>query len=452
MTVDRRRLDASVLLSVYVVLLLGIPSILVVKGVGAVGSPATMFGLALLGWWSLTRVVPGMSDRSRQPLRRAVGFLIATVLVSYVAAGLRGYDGVEQRAADRGLLAILSVAGVALVAADGLRSRRDLDRVLQWLVRLGAVMAVVGLGQFQGKLDIAALFRFVPGLTFNSDAGFVFTAGVRRVASTAGHPIEFGMILTVILPIALHRAFFAAPGRPRRRAWALTALIGVGIPLSISRSAVVGLAVFAVILFPSWPRARRRSAYKVLPGFLVLIRLVAPGTLGTLKTGLLGIGNDPSVQGRTEDYAIVGRFIGERPVFGRGFATFLPDRYVLLDNQYIGLVVELGVVGLTIMLVLFATAIVLAVTARRRSLDAEARDLGMSLAAAVAIAASGLATFDALGFASITGVMFLMFGCAGALWRLTPAAPRRTDAPDAPNSPAESGSRVVSPTAVEVGV
>jgi O-antigen ligase len=418
----RRRFGAEAVLGIYVVLLLGIPSIVVLYGLGGAGSPATMLGVALLAWWAITKIVPGLSVSGRQPMRLAIGFLLATVLASYVAAGLRGYDAVEQRAADRGLLLVLSMAGVAFVAADGLRTREALDKLLHVIVVMGGVMAFIGLLQFRFSFDVASLFSHIPGLVFNSTDNSVFDVGVRRVASTSGHPIEFGMVLTLILPIALHRAFYATPGKARRRAWFLVTLIGLGIPLSISRSAVVAIVVAFVVLIPGWPRARRMGTLKVLPLFLVFIRLVAPGTLGTLWSGLLGAGNDPSVQGRADHRALVWRYIAERPFFGRGFSTFLPDRYILLDNQYLGIMAELGLIGLAVVLVVFGTALVMAFKIRRRSFDDETRNLALSLAASVAAATAGLATFDAFGFAGFTGLLFLLLGCLGALWRLVPAA------------------------------
>ena len=49
-------------------------------------------------------------------------------------------------------------------------------------------------------------------------------------------------------------------------------------------------------------------------------------------------------------YAIAGEFIGRAPIFGRGFSTFLPS-YRILDNQYLGLLIETGIVGLVAFLV-----------------------------------------------------------------------------------------------------
>ena len=70
-----------------------------------------------------------------------------------------------------------------------------------------------------------------------------------------------------------------------------------------------------------------------------------PGLLGTLRSLFLHASSDPSVKGRTNDYTVVFQYVGERPWFGRGPGTFLPGRYILLDNQFLGALVATGVVG-----------------------------------------------------------------------------------------------------------
>ncbi len=76
------------------------------------------------------------------------------------------------------------------------------------------------------------------------------------------------------------------------------------------------------------------------------MRFAIPGLLGTIRYLFLHMFEDDSYEGRRQDYSVVGRFIKERPLFGRGFGTFLPERYVYLDNQYLGLLIELGIVGM----------------------------------------------------------------------------------------------------------
>ncbi len=149
------------------------------------------------------------------------------------------------------------------------------------------------------------------------------------------------------------------------------------------------------------------------------MQVLVPGLLGTVKSLFLNIRNDPSFQGRTDDYANIGKFIRERPFFGRGIGTFLPSLYILLDNQYIGIILEMGFVGLASLALLFLSGIFSARSARRRSSDQSVRSLGQAFAASIVIAMASFITFDALSFAMVTGVVFLLLGCCGAIWRLT---------------------------------
>src|SRR4029450_3989372 len=204
--------------------------------------------------------------------------------------------------------------------------------------------------------------------------------------------------------------------------WIPVLLIVVGIPMSLSRSAILGLLAAALVLLPTWSPRRLTGAALLLPVFAVAMKGVAPGLLGTIKSLFTGLQSDPSFQGRTEDYAVVGKFISQAPVFGRGFGTFNPRDYVLLDNQYLGTLIETGAVGLTALLLLFLIGIFAARGARQRSNDPDYRDLGQTLAASVMVAMVSFVTFDAFAYAMATGTTFFVIGCAGAAWRIAAEA------------------------------
>jgi len=159
---------------------------------------------------------------------------------------------------------------------------------------------------------------------------------------------------------------------------------------------------------------------------MVVLFVTLPGFLGTITGLFTGIANDSSAQSRTGSYAIATEFIQRAPVFGRGFSTFLPS-YWILDNQYLGLLIEMGIVGLAGMLLLLTSGAVAAVRSRRRSLEPDVRQIGQALAASVTCGAVSLALFDLLGFPMSAGILFLMLGLCGALWRLvrqrSPTAP-----------------------------
>jgi O-antigen ligase len=125
------------------------------------------------------------------------------------------------------------------------------------------------------------------------------------------------------------------------------------------------------------------------------------------------------VTDRTARYARIGGLLQHHVFFGRGLGTFIPSRYFILDNQYIGTTLEAGLVGLCALLLVMIVWYGCARGARRLMRDPVDRDLAQSLAASAAVALVVFFTFDALSFPMVPGLLFLLLGCSGALWRLT---------------------------------
>jgi O-antigen ligase len=155
---------------------------------------------------------------------------------------------------------------------------------------------------------------------------------------------------------------------------------------------------------------------------LAAVYVLLPGVLGTMLRLFTGISDDASARSRTDSYALALEFIGQHPVFGRGLSTFLP-RYRILDNQYLGLLIEAGIVGLVAFLALLVTALVVALRLSRSLPDPSDRSLAHSLMATIACAALSCVTFDAFGFPQVSGVLFFAIGAIGALIRLGGLAP-----------------------------
>ncbi len=194
----------------------------------------------------------------------------------------------------------------------------------------------------------------LPGLSVNGVFQTVQTGGpVRRVAGTAAHPIEYGMVLALILPFALHFTFVAS--RRKGLWWLMTIVIGVALPMSLSRSAMLAVLAELIILFWVWSPRRRLAGIAIAPVFLVAMRLLIPGLVGTMFSLFSNAADDPSLQGRADSRNASGAIIARSPWLGRGFNTDIPSNYLdlglqgvnhgSLDNQYLGTVVEMGYVG-----------------------------------------------------------------------------------------------------------
>jgi polysaccharide biosynthesis protein PslJ len=411
------RADAVGFLTLFICALIFIPSRLIIAQLGGAGTPAELIGMGLGVWWLAVRLgSPRQDRRLRQPVRTAMFVLTVAVLLSYVAAAARPIAAVEQRAADNGVLIFLAWLGLLLAATDAIPTRERLDALLRRLVGCSAALASLGLLQFVTKQPFTNYIQ-IPGLTANSDVLSVFgREGLTRPAGTALHPIEFGAVLTMVLPIALHYAL-SDHGRGMMRRWYPVVAIVLAVPISISRSAILSTIVVLLFFLPALPRRIRRRFYLCavpLGGFLFV---VAPGLLGTLAGLFTGIGTESSAQSRTGSYTLAAQFISRAPFFGRGFQTFLPS-YRILDNQYLGVLIDMGLVGLISLLALFVTGIVTASRIRRSTKDPTTRLLAQVLAASVASATASFALFDAFSFPMAACLIFLLLGCVGCLRRV----------------------------------
>jgi O-antigen ligase len=423
------------LLTVYLVLLMAIPSSLVVGPLGGAGAPAGLFAVVLLGWYFIAWQHPLLPlDTGRQPMRVA-GLAFACVTVAaYVSANRVPMSTLEKNGADRGLIMMAGWMGVLLLTADGIDREERLATLLRRMVIGATAMAAVGIVEFFTGLSFAE-YIVIPGLSVHTQVtGLLNVEGLARATSTASQPLELAAALAICLPIAIHQARFAPPARRRRR-WLQVAIIATAMPMTVSRSAVLVLLILALVLFPTWTKNYRSIAYRALACALIAAWLAKPNVLGSFGNLFGSIGTDTSVTSRTAAYSSAVSLVAAHPWFGQGFQTFFPQTYFFVDNQYLTSLIETGFAGALSLIALFGTGWYAARSARRAACDVETRDLLQCLAASIAAAAVSFATFDALSFVIAPGLTFLMLGCAGAAWRLTRAresgpAPRVAVAPD----------------------
>jgi polysaccharide biosynthesis protein PslJ len=418
-----RRLDAVGLLTIYLFLVMAIPSSLVFAPLGAAGGPATLFAVMLMISYLVMRIHPDFElDTSHQPVRVAGVIFFCSILAAYISANKHFLPSVEQNGADRGIISAVGWLAVLIVAADGIDSVERLRALLSRITTGVTGLAVIGIFQFFTGLNITR-YVVIPGLTFNQPpVDLVIRGGFHRPTATTAESLEFAAIMVMALPLAIHQARFA-PAELRMQRWLKVAIIGAAIPLTVSRTALIGLAITALVLLPTWSSKHRRRAYTALlaagAGLLIAVPqlLVTFGTLFTqIATG------SASTDSRTTAIGEAFVYIAQHPWLGSGFGTFPPQIYFFTDDQYLSSLITTGAVGLLCLVALFVTGWFAARSLRRRSDDAEVRDLAQSLAAAIAVATACFGTFDVLGFAMAAGLTFILIGCIGAAFRLFPAS------------------------------
>ncbi|MFJ5302924.1 O-antigen ligase family protein [Streptomyces sp. NPDC088350] len=441
-----RRLDATTILTGYLVLAFFVPSNLTLPALGGVGTPANVFALLGLLWYLATwlggRVLPAKGTRLP---RVAMCVLAAAVLLSYLANALRESSHEEVLGADRGLIGLGVWVALVVLSSAGIQERSRLETLMRRLVVLGTVVALIGYYDFFAATNIADSIH-IPGLHSNSAGLSAMDRGsFTRPRSTTAHPLEFGGMLAILVPFAVHQAFDPVrrhAGALRR--WAPVAIMAGALPLTVSRTSIIGAFIAILVMVPRWKPQRRWAAIGIVLGSVAGFKVIIPGLIGTI-TNLFATflsNSDSSTQARTVKYSAIVPYLSERPWFGRGFGTFTPDLYFFTDNQYMLTLAETGALGLVALLFLFVTGIHQGGAIRRLARSESDRELGQAFLASALVALVISATFDALSFPMYAGMFFLTLGAGGsylgfvrreAAEAAAVAVPAPRNAPDVPS-------------------
>jgi hypothetical protein len=418
---QRTPLDAVSFLTVFVVLLFGVPTDHMIIALGSLGSPALLW--AVLGglWWCWHQLQRSAPDARPgfTPVRVAALLYLAAVAVSFVGAMFRGLPSPEASPADTGIMKAFAWIGLLLLVSDGIPSYERLLVLVRRIAVAGALLGLLGLAQFatgQSLLDWIS----IPGFSPSDDETLQVRSGFIRPPGTASHPLEYGYVLATVMPLALTLALWDA-SRSALRRWTPVALIVAAAALAVSRSTILGLAVGVAVLILTWTARMRVIAVGVVIAVVGAVYFVVPGMVGAIA-GLFGglDGSDSSASSRIGSYDLVLQFVSRSPVVGRGVGTFLPE-YRILDNQLLQSLIEIGVLGVIALLALCVTVAGTAMFARTGA--AIERRTGQGIAASAVVGTVLLGTFDVFSFPMATGLFFLVLGLGGAHYRLRSVAP-----------------------------
>jgi hypothetical protein len=423
----KQRADGVTLLCCYCAVLFILPSHLVIAAIPLALAPSMIVGMGLGLLWFLAQLVNTVGMAKGRSLVRTSLFLFGlSQLATYGYATFSWLPSDEMNATDRSVLTIMGAMVVGIFAVDSLRGLSRIDKLLRVVVYGCTFVAVIGLIQFFIGVD-PTHYMVLPGLREVGDVNTLLERSIfRRPSGTAGHPIEYGVVCAIAVPLTAHYAFRAkTSGRRTWPWWTCLLLVATGAMVSLSRSAILGLLAAALVLLPTWPAKRQLHTLIATVLFAGVMRLFVPGLIGTLISLFSNLSGDPSIQHRTEDYARASIQIAQHPWLGKGFGTYLPDKYGPLDNQYLGTLVETGIVGLAALVFVLLAGAYAAIQIRRFARDPVIRDLAQALLACLAVIMVADGTYDAFGFIMATGMCFLLVGVLGALWRTIRANPNQ---------------------------
>lgn len=390
--------------------------------------------------WAATRLA-GQRSRRDEHTRVTLGLVCAYVAVSFLSYGAALGGGrvaeVDVAHANAYLAVELLLIGWVGFLLTTLRTLSHVRLLVQGLTVGATISASAGLAGLLLEIDLGSALQlpFVRGAE-PVRAGTLLRAGMTRPQGAAGHPLELATISACVTPLALS-LYDEARARGRRHAtpWLLCAgVLATAAVLGLSRSALVALVLAYAVLAWRYP-LRRVATHLALAGAgTVVLALLRPGFVSAVGGIFASVDDDPSVRSRAYGLDLAADLIGARPLLGQGFGATTGATPVLLDNGYLGRLVETGLVGLLSFLAVLAWAMREAALARRdlaagstRRQRAAARLPAGLLAALVSLSFSTL-FLDVGGFPQVWLLLWTLVAACGAVGASARAA-RRGDAP-----------------------
>lgn len=410
------------LLQIQIWLVFLFPTRLRIEHIGAPGNPAIMFGIGLFVLWSISVLAPSIPAPARcWPVRLLLVVFWLPVLLSYLLMHLHPVPGNITSVSDLFIVTLIAFSGVALYAAEATRTMDDLLRIIRTFVAAAAVMSLVAIMQARLSFDLTTYIAKIPFLeTFGDPITLVTRGAWDRPAGTANHPIEFSVVAGLALAFLIYLTLYDKAW-PRFARWTAVALIGLGIPVAVSRSGMLVAVAVIAVFFLGASRWARMRVLPALAATTVAVFLIFPGLIGTLG-GLFTAGrSDGSIALRVEDYAYVESAMNSSLWLGRGPGSFVPEIRIL-DNQYLLTILEIGLIGVCALIVMLGAIWVLGRSGRRRFVDEGDRLLGQMIAAASLGILLAMLTYDGLSFNLFRVSIALLLGLAGRYWLLARAA------------------------------
>jgi O-antigen ligase len=338
------------------------------------GFTPTFLDLVLAGLivaWVLRRLGP----RHDLPLRRTpAGVLILLLVAVALATFTVGLPNgaltplVLRRFAELVLSLLMALLIVAIL--PDLISQ---ERVVRWTMLVGALSAMIGIVLYAMPDDLT--IRLLSALRpFGYPAGPEVVRFIRddpslmqRATGLWIDPNAFGGYLLVVGALALPQLF--SP-RPVVRRWLIVvclSLIGVALVLTVSRGAMLGFVLVAVLM--GMLRYRRLLALMML---VLMLALALPQTRELVQHFAEGFqGRDLATQMRFGEYKDALRLIERYPVLGVGFVgTPDVDLYIGVSSMYLLVAQQMGLLGL----VAFAGVLVAVFAGAIRAWPAVSRD------------------------------------------------------------------------------
>jgi hypothetical protein len=315
---------------------------------------------------------------------------------------------------------------------------REVPRFAALMVGLGVIVALATVVEYRTHYNVFySLWGSVFSVSRPSDLDVPDSIGRLTVYGPTGNPLELAALLSMMIPFAVMGSIDAATRR-RRLLYSLAIGLLIAGGLATSRKTSLVAPVGAILVLVAYrPRVVLRSLLGLTLALGVVVHFTSPGALGSVVSQLEP-GHFNSVlttTDRTARYDAVRPDVLNHLLLGRGYQSYDPHKYRILDNQYLDLLITVGLVG-TLLFIGMLGAMISSAHRVIRGPDPRRASLALASASSIAVIAITCGLFDVLSFPHVP---YLLFFIAALIATLREPSPAPEPARLAPARPAPLG-------------
>jgi O-antigen ligase len=379
--------------------------------------------LAMLWFASLAVVSGAARPRLKFGAVHFTALLFLAVCLLSVALNGHALANMDEITLTVKKLALLASYIVFFFIVASVLRPREVPRFAALMVALGVVVAVGTIVEYRFHYNpFYELWGKVLPVTKPTGFDTIDSIGRLTVYGPTLQPLELAAMLAMVLPFAILGAIDSPT--PRRRLLYVVAvglLLAGGVATARKTSLVVPAAV-VLMLAAYRPRAVLRTMGRLSVVLVVLVHFAAPSALGSVISQLEPghVNTALTTTDRTARYDAVVPDLLRHPLVGRGYESYDPQKYRILDNQYLDLLITVGLVGTVCYLAIFGAMMV---AAHRTIRGPDPRRASLALASFTAVAAIAIASalFDVLSFPHVPYLLFFVAAMILALRESSPA-------------------------------
>jgi len=332
--------------------------------------------------WILRKAFTGEKIFHKTPLNLAIIFFLSTRLISVIFS----IDFLISLF--RFISELVTFFMFYFLVIDTIHTNKQIKKVINILVYSGILVSILGIIEFLSKTNIFAYFDPARESNILTASKILSRTGFLRIEGGFGHPIVFGMYLVLLIPLVLNQ--LQIDNFPKKILWILTLLLmSLSVLFTFSRSAWIGL--FIVLVFFSLRYIKK--SIPVMAVILILVIVIMVFNPLSVRTNISKLNKIFQESVNIEDSSEIALSTSHRlyqlkyafpialkkPFTGFGIAKSKEATDLnSIDNFYLNLMIESGVVSLVAVLFLYFFILIKLRKVIRTSRDHKFRDMAFS--------------------------------------------------------------------------